>query len=179
MHDRRPLPRHPRVAPPTPRKAAASKTARASGRPAVVAAARAIAARGKPRDCSSFVLAAYARAGRPIRAKAGRGGSVADGLYASLRAASKTFRNGPAPGDLAFFRDTFGEMRGRITHVALVAAVAADGSVLLLDRLNSGVQESRLDLRAPHDPHRNSYLRRKRGHEPVLAGELFVAFARP
>lgn len=158
-------------------KAAPASTPRGG---AVVTAARAIAARGAPRDCSSFVLAAYERAGHPIGAFASASGSLAEGLYGALRETGRTFAAVPAPGDLAFFRDTFGESRGRVTHVALVDRVESDGTVVMLDRLNSGVQESRVRLGTPHDRAHNSYLRRARKPgEAVLTGELFVAWARP
>lgn len=145
----------------------------------VVEAARQIAATSMPRDCSAFVISAYARAGRPLHTQAAKGGSLAEGMYQSLAREKRTFRDAPAPGDLAFFRDTFGPLRGRVTHVSLVERVEPDGTVVMLDRLNTGVKESLCCLHAPHDPARNSWLRRARGKEPSLAGELFVAFGRP
>ena len=151
----------------------------------IVAHAEAIAA-GKERplrwDCSGFVMGAYARAGHPItipdRYTKTRGSEAAM-LYAWARADGLAFRSDPQPGDVVFFRDTYGPVDGDITHVALVERVDADGTVTLINYLGSKVQRSKMNLSHPSDPSVNAYFR-KRIHagDPLLSGQLFVSYAR-
>src|SRR3954463_4334619 len=156
----------------------------ALGRPKVVSAAQSIALSdskaAERKDCSTYVLCSYQDAGCPIDlAPMDDSLPRSESMYRQMKKAKKLVKN-PAPGDIAFFRDTCGDKKGQITHVALVEKVETDGTVLLLQRLNSGVKESRMNLAHPHDVEKNSYLKRGRaGKEPVLSGELFVAYGRP
>lgn len=155
-------------------------------RAALVTRARAIAdgkASSSRRDCSGFVTAVYASAGKPlvVPERYRVSSSASEMLHAWAKAEGRAFSQGtPAPGDLAFFRDTFGPRRGAVTHVAMVEAIADDGTVTLLHYLSGTVRRDRMNLATPSDPKTNGYFRKKSAaHEPVLAGELFVAFARP
>ena len=153
----------------------------------VVANGRAILA-GKAKkparqDCSGFVTAIYARAGHelvvPPRYTKGTK-SLSEMLYRWAKDEGRTHRKRPRPGDIAFFRDTYGRINGRITHIAVVESVGEDGSVTLIHHMGGRYRRSPMHLGDPHEPLKNGFFR-KRGsaNEPVLAGELFVAYARP
>jgi surface antigen len=169
-------------------KSARSKTAVAkpsSDRAGVVDAARAIAdgrATAPRKDCSGFVIAAYARAGQALSIPDAVPASpnVSARLFQWAHVAGHDFRDTPLPGDLAFFRDTYGAPSGEVTHVALVESVSDDGTVTLLNHLSGRIQRTLMNLRSPHDPAHNGYMRRApHPGDPRLAGELFVAFGRP
>ncbi len=97
----------------------------------------------------------------------------------------------PRPGDLVFFHNTWdrnrdGRLNDPLTHVGIVERVEADGTVVFVSRVSSGVRRYRMNLAAPHR-HRaddgrvlNDYIRRKRDRDPrttrYLTGELFAAF---
>lgn len=171
----------------------ASSTSRRRGRPGSDAEAIAAAARrmvGKQRlvvggesyraDCSGFVAAAYAAGGHDI------GGSSADMWERARDAGVLHRRKSPEVGDLAFFDDTYDKNRnGRrddpLTHVAVVEAIADDGTIVLVHYGSKGVARITMDLRQP-DVHideqgilRNSYVRAA-GKGKRLAGELFRDF---
>lgn len=137
---------------------------------------------GMRRDCSGFVTHVYASAGRPLRVPAKH--QVAPNVSAQLHAWAKNegvaFRDRrPEAGDLAFFRDTYGKIANRVTHVGIVDRVERNGDVVVVHWMNGKVRRDKLSLAAPRDPKRNGYFRRKRAAgEPVLSGELFVGFAR-
>lgn len=182
------------AAPPTP--APPVKVAAVS-RPAVpatpdyrtraVANGRAIlsgtAAKPKRQDCSGFVTAAYERAGLAlaISPESQKGTtSMAEMLYRTAKADGRTHDETPQPGDLVFYRNTFGKIDGRITHVAMVESVATDGTVTVIHNIGGRYRRSPMNLADPHEPLKNGYFRKKQtANEPVLAGELFVAYARP
>ncbi len=134
------------------------------------------------RDCSGFVGAGFEAAGRPlvVPPEHRTQPTVSGMLLAWARATRRVVdRLAPAVGDLAFFRDTSGEITGRITHVAIVETVEPDGQVRLLHWMGGAVRRDPMDLRNPSDAARNGpFRRRERSGEPTLAGELFVAFAR-
>ena len=157
----------------------------ALGRPGVVIAAQSIARSDRKaaerRDCSTFVLCAYQDAGCPIHLQpADDSIPRSETMYEQMKKDAHLVK-APAAGDIAFFRNTTADSDGGgVTHVALVEKIEADGTVLLLQRLSNGVKESRMNLAFPHDPARNSYLKRSHSPgEPVLSGELFVAYGRP
>jgi hypothetical protein len=133
-------------------------------------------------DCSGFIFAAYAAAGEPLTIPdryAGKSGSAAKMLYSWAHAEKRDFHERPEPGDLAFFRDTYGPKGTGITHVALVEKVDADGNVTLIHYLSNKVMRSRMNLAHPADPAVNGYLRKKdKPGTPLLSGQLFVAYAR-
>lgn len=138
-------------------------------------------------DCSGFVMAAYDRAGHPV---SGNSRSFWD----SAEAAGSTFRKDPAPGDLAFFDDTYdrnhnGRRDDPLTHVAVVIEVERDGTIVMAHGGTSkGRTTLRMNLHHPHDrvgPDGtvwNDWLRARGRGEPegaaYLAGELFRGFAR-
>lgn len=138
-------------------------------------------------DCSGFVMAAYDRAGHPV---SGNSRSFWD----SAEAAGTTFRKDPAPGDLAFFDDTYdrnhnGRRDDPLTHVAVVIEVERDGTIVMAHGGTSkGRTTLRMNLHHPHDrlgPDDvvwNDWLRARRRGEPenaaYLSAELFRGFAR-
>jgi cell wall-associated NlpC family hydrolase len=149
--------------------------------------------RSVPNDCSGFVRLAYLAAGIDL---------VAHGFLAGENAVSAIFRRAldvgtvhhqaPRPGDLVFFRETYDRNRdGRrndgMTHIGVVEAVDADGTVTFIHRGGKGVARGRLNLSAPakHQlaqggPVLNDYIRpAAKGTRAYLAGELFAAFASP
>ncbi len=148
---------------------------------------------GVPNDCSGFVRLAYLAAGIDL---------VNHGFLAGENAVSAIFRRAldvgtvhhqaPRPGDLVFFRETYDRNRdGRrndgMTHIGVVEAVDADGTVTFIHRGGKGVARGRLNLSAParHQlgqggPVINDYIRpATKSTRSYLAGELFAAFASP
>lgn len=148
---------------------------------------------GVPNDCSGFVRLAYLAAGIDL---------VNHGFLAGENAVSAIFRRAldvgtvhhqaPRPGDLVFFRETYDRNRdGRrndgMTHIGVVEAVDADGTVTFIHRGGKGVARGRLNLSAPSKhqlgqggPVINDYIRpATKSTRSYLAGELFAAFASP
>lgn len=96
------------------------------------------------------------------------------------------------PGDLVFFDRTFdanhnGRVDDTLTHMAVVIDVKEDGTVIMVHRSASRIEELRMNLRAP-DAHMvddsivNSYLRSPRygtKSSPRLSGQLYRGHARP
>lgn len=150
-----------------------------------VAHAKAYAATGKlpngtRRDCSGFVVAAFRAAGKPLDVPPAfhEHKNVSAMLHAWSKA-EKRVVGAPLPGDVVFFRDTYGKLLGRVTHVGLVEDVKEDGTVVVLHYMGGKIRRDLLNVRAPSDPEKNGWLRRKKhAAEPALAGELFVAYAR-
>lgn len=145
--------------------------------------------RGFRDDCSGYIMAVYARAGRPI-----------DGNTASMYAQAKEAgtlhrRREPKPGDIAFFDDTYdrnknGALDDELSHIAVVLEVNADGTVLLAHGGTSrGRTTMQMNLRYPElrsdeqGQVYNDWLRVKRDSDPAgtpyLSGELWKAFSTP
>lgn len=155
----------------------------------VVAHAQAFAVAGKlpagaRHDCSGFVTAVYEAAGQPLEIpdRYQKSHSVAEMLHDWSAGEKRSFKNKkPAPGDLVFFKDTTGPRKGAVTHIALVERVGDDGTVTFLHYMGGKIRHDALNLARPTDPSVNAYLRRKKSHadnSPVLAGQLFVSYAR-
>ncbi len=131
-------------------------------------------------DCSGFVAAVYAQTGRSLS------GSSAD-LYARAKQAGVLHkRKTPDIGDLAFFDNTYdrnhnGRRDDTLSHVAVVEAIADDGTIILVHYGSKGVARFTMDLRQPRvhvDDDgilRNSYLRSGGGGDRT-AGALFRGF---
>lgn len=140
-------------------------------------------AKPKRQDCSGFVTAAYERAGLPLEVtpESQKGTtSMAEMLYRTAKADGRTHSELPKPGDLVFYKNTFGKIDGRITHVAMVESIAKDGTVTVIHNIGGRYRRSPMNLSEPREPLKNGYFRKKQtANEPVLAGELFVAYARP
>src|SRR5258708_22368936 len=81
----------------------------------------------------------------------------------------------PRPGDLVFFRNT--TARRGFTHVGIVES-ARGGEIAFVHRAGGGIVRSRLDLRRPHQPAHNDFIKRS-GPRPRLARELVAGFASP
>lgn len=135
-------------------------------------------------DCSGLVESILARAGASIR------GTSRTFWTDARRNARLSLR--PRPGDLVFFDRTYDANRnGRVddllTHVAVIARVDDDGTVLMVHRGGIGIRRLRMNLSHPSAHRRggkiiNDFLR-ARGYggkrSPRLAGQLFRAVARP
>lgn len=143
----------------------------------IVAAARDLLGRPFRGDCSSFVLTLLRKVG--VRAALPPARSRSEALFLGGEQVET-----PAPGDLAFFHDTYdrnrdGRLNDRWTHVALVEKVEGE-LVTLLHRGIHGVERIRMDLAHPSDRTANDRLRVPRKNEPSgtrhLAGELFSGF---
>lgn len=137
-------------------------------------------------DCSGLVEAALAAAGYDFA------GSSAMLFEAARDAGVLHRRRLPFPGDVAFFDDTYdrngnGRRDDPLSHVAVVEAVAEDGTITLVHVGSKGVVRFRMNLRRPEERSTeggvvlNDYLRaRTPGDGPrtrYLAGELWVGFA--
>jgi cell wall-associated NlpC family hydrolase len=135
-------------------------------------------------DCTGFVRWVYRASGEDLVE-----GSVGNMMAIASRARAVRRGGRPLPGDLVFFRETYDRNRDRrrddgVTHVGVVERVEPDGTVVFAHRANSGVKESRLNLRFPStaraDDGRvlNDYIRRgtakRRGR---LTGEQFAGYA--
>lgn len=143
-----------------------------------------------PDDCSGLVEGIYASVGVSLQSAAQRGDNGVTGLYRYAQLRGRIFASGlPAPGDLAFFRDTYDQNRDGVlddglTHVALVESVSEDGTVTIIHRVRRGVMRYHMNLGRPElhtDPHTgqvlNDYLRGSTGtSRPVLTAQLFFAF---
>lgn len=153
--------------------------------PKAIVHAKAYAQSGKlpgnaRRDCSGFVVAAFQAAGKPldIPSEYHKHKNVSAMLHAWGKA-EKRVVGAPKAGDVVFFRDTYGELLGKITHVGLVEDVKEDGTVVVLHYMGGKIRRDLLNVAKPSDPQKNGWLRRKKSaKEPALAGELFVAYAR-
>lgn len=136
-------------------------------------------------DCSGFVSAALAGAG-------GDWGGGADDLFAVARDARVLHRKRrPSPGDVAFFDNTYdadgdGRTNDVLTHVALVEAVAEDGTITLIHLGSKGIVRIHMNLVHPEDrdgpegQRWNDNLRFKSSKDSprtrYLASELWVGF---
>jgi hypothetical protein len=102
-------------------------------------------------DCSGFVRAIYAGEGIDLAVLPEHPGENGVSNIRRLARDRRALRERPRPGDLVFFRNT---TAGR------------------------GIVRSRLDLRHPHRPACNDFIKRN-GPGPRLAGELVAGFASP
>lgn len=141
-------------------------------------------------DCSGFVMTVLSEVGTPRqggtqhfwqRAQS-EGRVLDDGLPHAL----------PRPGDLAFFDRTWdkngnGRVDDELTHIAIVTAVAADGTVSLAHHGGGRIGTLVLNVAHPAEHKRNgqvvnSFLASSsyaHGEQPRLAGQLLRGFARP
>ena len=170
----------------------------ASPRETVLAAARALVGKQQvvlngrkyPADCTGLIEGVHAQAGLTFRGALKPGDNGVTALYRHARARGRVYTEGrPLPGDLVFFRETYDQNRdGRrndgLTHVGIVDAVAADGTVTVIHRVRRGVVRYRMNLARPHlarNPKTgevlNDLLRHPGPHrEPVLTGQLFASY---
>jgi hypothetical protein len=139
-------------------------------------------------DCSGFVCAVLDRVSVPTS------GNTKNLWEAAQRAGAIHHHPRPAPGDLAFFDNTYdangnGAVDDPLTHVAVVLEVAPDGTVLVAHAgTSAGRTTLHLNLSRPHDHVDeqgrvlNDHLRQRRVGDPPdagwLAGELWRGWAR-
>ena len=132
-------------------------------------------------DCSGMICAAHVKAGLPT-----------SGNTRMLHDKSKDLgvlhkRKRPDVGDVAFFDNTWdrnknGRRDDQLTHIAVVEAVEADGTITLIHLGGSGVKRIVMNMR--HPSHKlsaqgkpwNSVLRKGKDGGPELTGELCRGF---
>jgi peptidoglycan DL-endopeptidase CwlO len=146
-----------------------------------------VAPRGFRDDCSGYVEAVFARVGMSLE------GSTASFYDLAKATGALHHQKAPAPGDLAFFDDTYdrnrnGRLDDPLSHVAVVLEVRPNGTILMG---HGGTSRGRTTLRmnlARPDAREdeagevlNDWLRVKRDSDPggtkYLSGELWKAFA--
>jgi peptidoglycan DL-endopeptidase CwlO len=193
----KPAPRVVRTAP--KKKAAPAPRVNASARETVLATARGLVGQPRvtvkgrtyPADCTGLVEAAYSSAGVSLRSTSKPGDNGVTALYRHAQAQGRVYTRGtPTPGDIVFFRETYDQNRdGRrndgLTHVGLVDAVAADGTVTVIHRVQRGVVRYRMNLAQPNAAKDarsgqviNDTLRAPSAGKPfALTGQLFAAYA--
>jgi hypothetical protein len=141
-----------------------------------------------PDDCTGLARTVYESAGIDLMFEAQRGDSGVSAMYRLAYDAGALHRNTPLPGDLIFFIETYdrnrdGKRNDGLTHVAVVEAVAQDGTVTFVHRAGSGVTHSHLNLLAPAQHEQghvvlNDWLRPKSNITRAwLTGELFAGYA--
>ena len=134
-------------------------------------------------DCSGFVMAAHMSANVKLSGSSSH-------LYEMAQSAHVIHRKTrPYLGDVVFFDNTFdrnknGRRDDLITHVAVVTAVDANGTIEMVHLGGSGIKKLYMNLRSP-DVHKNkdgvllnSFLRvrTKNDDGPRLSGQLWKAF---
>lgn len=138
----------------------------------------------KKNDCGGLVCAVLERAGATER------GNSRTMWRDAVRDGRVTDR--PHPGDLVFFDHTYDRNRnGRVddplSHVGVVSAIEANGTLVVVHKSSRGITTLRLTTSAPAVHRRggrvlNDYLRQP-GYGPAngrrLAGQLVHGFARP
>lgn len=131
-------------------------------------------------DCSGLVEASLARAGWSYA------GSSADLWQLAQDRGVAHRRKRPAPGDIAFFDNTYdrngnGRLDDELSHSAIVETVAPDGTITMVHYSSNGIVRLRMNLDRPHDDTVNDQLRAASRKDPgatkYLAGELWVGFA--
>ncbi|MBZ4421246.1 CHAP domain-containing protein [Myxococcus sp. RHSTA-1-4] len=182
----------------TPARATVASRPTAGARETVLTTARSLVGKPQvvldgrkyPADCTGLIEGVYAQAGVTFRGTLKPGDNGVTAMYRHARARGRVYTEGrPIPGDLVFFRETYDQNRdGRrndgLTHVGIVDAVGADGTVTVIHRVRRGVVRYRMNLARPHlprDPKTGQVLNdllRNPGpnREPVLTGQLFAAF---
>jgi len=143
-------------------------------------------------DCSTLVRRAYLAAGIDLMIEAAPGDNGVQAVHRYVRRRGHLYRGSrPAPGDLAFFDNSYDRNRNRrlddrLTHVGIVEEVLPDGTALILHATNHGVVREPMNLQHPHAASDadgraiNAALRRRRARDtrrtPHLMAELFAGF---
>ena len=144
-------------------------------------------------DCSGFVRGMFSTLG--VDVMSGPGESDDNGVRLIhryvMRHGEVHTRQVPNRGDLVFFDNTWdkngnGKLDDPFTHIGLVEDVRADGTALVIHRVNRGIVRDAMNLRRPHDlkdeqlNELNGYLRPKGRKEPPgvphTLAELWAAF---
>lgn len=134
-------------------------------------------------DCSGFVMAAHMAANVKLNGASNKLYEMAQNHHVIHR------KTRPYLGDVVFFDNTYdrnknGRRDDLITHVGVVTAIDAHGTIELAHLGGSGITKIYMNLRAP-DVHKsedgrilNSYLRVRSSKDdgPRLTGELWKAF---
>ncbi len=141
-------------------------------------------------DCVGLVRGVFSALHLDLLAEAQPGDNGVTALWRFAGAHGRLYSGGrPVAGDLVFFHDTYdlnrdGRDNDGLTHVGLVEAVEADGTVVVIHRVAKGVVRYRMNLaqkeRAQGKDGRvlNDYLRGQgpKGR-PQLTSELFAGYA--
>ena len=136
-------------------------------------------------DCSGLVIDVL----RAVGVQRNGGARL---MWDNALAEHRVARDRIRPGDLVFFDRTWdsngnGRVDDTLTHVAVVVAVEPDGTVVMVHRSSTQIEELRMSLAQPH-VHAvkgvvvNSYLRSPRygtASSPRLSAELYHGHARP
>jgi len=132
-------------------------------------------------DCSGMVCAAHVKAGIPTSGNTKMLYDKAKDLGVFHK------RKRPDVGDVAFFSNTWdrnknGRRDDKLTHIAIVEAVEADGTISPIHLGGSGVKRMVMNMRHPdrklsaQGKRWNSVLRTEKDGGPVLTGALCVGF---
>jgi hypothetical protein len=162
-----------------------------TARARVVAAAQRFVGTKTGDDCTGLVRAVFEPLHVDLLADAELSDNGVTAIYRFAQVRGRVFTGGHAlPGDLVFFKDTYdqnhdGRNNDGLTHVGIVESVDSDGTVSVIHRVQRGVVRYRMNLAHPdarNDPRTgqpiNDYLRpASGGRPPVLAGQLFAAYA--
>lgn len=141
-------------------------------RAAIVRAARHVAARathyvrggtgrGGGYDCSGFIAAIYARAGRNVVRPGGTGNKVAAIHAWCVASGFKPVWRKPLPGDLVFFNATY-DVNGngktdaddRLSHAGIVESIRADGWFVMVHAagVKRGITRTAYEWTRRHKP---------------------------
>ena len=139
-----------------------------------------------PDDCTGLVREVYSRHGVDLMGEgAPPGGNGVLAIWRYTQRHGTLHREGPSPGDLVFFNETYDRNRdGRendgLTHVGIVDRVDDDGTVHVIHRVARGIVSYRMNLAHPSSQKDaqgrvvNDWLRA--GKISRLTGELFAGY---
>ncbi len=137
-----------------------------------------------PFDCSGYVRGVYYAAGIDLFQENRKNKNGCEIIYLTLQKKTRVFHEGlPLKGDVIFFDNTYdanrdGQVNDKLSHVGIVTAVDANGTVSFLHRSSRGIRKGYLNRSRPTDRKTNSYLRQPPYPKGLkkFAGELFSAY---
>ena len=148
-----------------------------------------VAGRRFPNDCTGLISALYEPLGLRLMQGGKPGENGVSSMYRYLQRHGTLYTDArPRPGDLVFFDETYdvnrdGRRNDGLTHVGLVEATDASGTVTVIHRTGQGVVRYQMNLNQ-RNTHRgangrvlNDYLRSPSGgSKPALTSQLFMSF---
>lgn len=138
-------------------------------------------------DCSGYILGLYWDAGIDLAAEFPQyTGNGVTRIYKILRDRGLLHENPmPSPGDIIFWNHTWdrngnGKFDDYLTHMGIVVDVDYDGTITYVhkDTVIGEVRKAKMNLYAPEDRSRNSYIRYEKKIKRT-AGQLFGEFGSP